>query len=257
MGVSLEQYRACIGLFNSLRFSKCFFCTRTGLFHFFSSISGLFHVKISSAQYINFQYFYVLFNFCVLLLSWDIELNPGPRDYEKSLSVCHWNLNSVWVDDFSKITQLSAFLNVHNFDIVCLGETFLTSHIMDDDPRLAIEGYEILRSDHPSDSRRGGVCVFYKDHLSLVGRPELTSLDECLVCEIKTGANRFLLCLCYRSPSQNQEQFANFAQNWEEKIINISDCSPTVSVFIGDFNAKILTGGPVTTLTLRVRKLVT
>ena len=114
----------------------------------------------------------------------------------------------------------------------------MDSSIIDDDPRLAIDGYRILRCDHPSDSRRGGVCIFYRDHLSLFRRPDLTSLDECLVCELKSGANLLFLCLCYRSPSQDADQFDIFQQKWEETIININNCSPTVSIFLGDFNAR-------------------
>jgi len=154
------------------------------------------------------------------------------------LSVCQWNLNSVWVDNFSKITQISAYLNVHKFDIFCLCETFLDSSIGDDDPRLAIDGYDLIRCDHPSNSKRGGVCIYFKNHLPLVRRPELTFLDECLVCELKAGVNRFFVCLIYRSPSQNSDQFNLFKQKWEETIININNCSPTVLAVFGDFNAR-------------------
>ena len=34
-------------------------------------------------------------------------------------------------------------------------------------------------------------------------KPQLTTLDECFVVEMKTGANRFFICVCYRSSSQN------------------------------------------------------
>ena len=239
MGVSLELYRASIGKFNSVRILKSLFYTETvSLFGaMFSSLLSLLYV-LRRADFIKFQYFFTLFHFSLILLSGDIEPNPGPRDGRTTLSVCHWNLNSVWVDDFSKITQISAFLSVHSFDIFCLGETFLTSQIQDDDPRLEIEGYEILRCDHPSDTKRGGVSIYYRDHLSLVGRPELTSLSECVVCEVKSGVNKCFLCLCYRSPSQNSEQFDTFKLKWEETVININQCSPTLSIYIGDFNAR-------------------
>ena len=177
------------------------------------------------------------FIFFCLILSGDIEVNPGPRK-ETTLSVCHWNLNSVLVDNFIKINQLSAFLSIHNFDIVCLGETFLNSETSDDDPGLAIENYEIKRCDHPTDSKRGGVCIYYRDHLGLESRPELTTLDECLVFETKTGANRIFLCICYRSPSQTSDEFELFSRKWEETIINIYNCSPSAAVFLGDFNVK-------------------
>ncbi|MEO0684333.1 MAG: reverse transcriptase family protein, partial [Cyanobacteria bacterium J06649_11] len=81
--------------------------------------------------------------------------------------------------------------------------------------------------------------IFYKDHLSLVSRPELTSLDECIVCEIKSGSNCcFLSLLSYCSPSQSSDQFDIFKHNWEETVININHCSPTVYILIVDFNAR-------------------
>ena len=75
--------------------------------------------------------------------SWDIEANPGPRGWRSSLSVCHWNLNSKCVEEFSKLSQISAFLNVHQYDIFYLTETFLDSSISSEDPRLPIEGYKL------------------------------------------------------------------------------------------------------------------
>ena len=185
-----------------------------------------------------FQYFYTIFSFILLLLSWDIELNPGPREGDNILSICHWNLNSVWVDEFSKIAHISAFLNAHNFDIFCLSETFLDSSITDDDPRISIKGYSIHRCDHPSNSRRGGVCIYFKDGLSLLKRSDLTSLEESLVCEVKTGSKKLFICHLYRSPSQNSDKFTLFKQKWEQTLININACSPTISLFLGDFNAR-------------------
>ena len=90
--------------------------------------------------------------------SWDIETNPGPGNVKrKCLTICHWNLNSVWVEDFAKLAQISAFLNVHKFDIFCLSETFLDSSILNDDPRLAIDGYNLIHCDNPTDTKKGGV----------------------------------------------------------------------------------------------------
>ena len=174
-----------------------------------------------------------------MLKSWDIETNPGPdKSKKKSLSICHWNLNSMWVENFSKLTQISAFLNVYDFDIFCLSETFLDSSIADDDQRLKIDGYDLHRCDHPSNSRRGGVCLYYKSHLSLVRRSDLTDLNECLVCEVRCGSKRSFITLLYRSPSQDGENFMLFKRQWEDTIININNCSPAVSVYVGDFNAR-------------------
>ena len=132
LGVILDQYRACIGLFNSFRVIKCSDFFRASFFHYclkfiMFSISKIFkHFSFSSVNSAaaEFQFFYMLYSYCIIMQSWDIEANPGPGGWRSSLSVCHWNLNSIWVEDFSKLSQISAFLNVHQFDIFCLSETF-------------------------------------------------------------------------------------------------------------------------------------
>ena len=94
-----------------------------------------------------------------------------------------------------------------------------------------------------------------KDHLPLVRRNDLTTLDECVVCEFKSTNNYSIMCLLYCSPSQDFDQFKQFLQKLEETIINVADCRPSVSTFLGDFNARILLGGRVITLTIREFKL--
>ena len=69
-------------------------------------------------------------------------------------------------------------------------------------------------------------------------RYDLTNLNECIVCEIRNGSKRLFLTLLYRSPSQDFDEFTLFKRKWEETIININNCSPTMSVCIGDFNAR-------------------
>ena len=246
MGISLEQYRACIGIFSSV-----FVCVSHKVFLTLCMFSILLDLlihsysKLATLSVTKCRKILIILNFCLallayalILLSGDIELNPGPRINTRDLSISQWNLNSVWVDDFAKIAQMSAFLNTHRFDIFCICESFLDSSIEDDDQRLKIDGYDFIRSDHPSDSKRGGVGIYYKSHLPLVRRKELELLSECLVCELKAGSDRFFLCLCYRSPSQDAEQFNVFKLKWEETVKLISDSLPTVSVFLGDFNAR-------------------
>ena len=86
------------------------------------------------------------------MLSGDIEPNPGPRI--QYLSICQWNLNCVWVDDFAKKSSIEVFLNSHKFDIFCGCETFLDSTIEDEDERLKTDGYELLLCYHPSNSKK-------------------------------------------------------------------------------------------------------
>ena len=100
-------------------------------------------------------------------LSGDIETNPGPvTNHSQCLKICHWNLNSLPTDNFVKLTHLEAYAITHNFDIICLSETFLNTSYSNDDTRLHLPGYSLIRADHPSDLKRGGVCIYYKENLT-------------------------------------------------------------------------------------------
>ena len=78
----------------------------------------------------------------LILLSGDIEKNPGPKFF-----------------------NLTAYVLVHNFDIIYLSETYLNSETSADDKDLEIPGYYLLRADHPSYNKRGGVCIFYRTNV--------------------------------------------------------------------------------------------
>ena len=109
----------------------------------------------------------------------DIETNPGPK--YSSLTFCHWNLNGFTAHDSIKISLLQAYILQHNYEIICLSKTFLSSSIESNDDRISIDGYSLIRSDHPSDSKRGGVCICYKEHIPLIKRDNICTLDNCLV----------------------------------------------------------------------------
>ena len=123
-------------------------------------------------------------------------------------------------------------LEFKQYLVFCLIETFSDSSISSEDLRLAIEGYKFFRFDHPCNLRRCAVCLYFKAHLPLAIRPNLITLDECLVCEIQNGTKRLFITVLCRSPSQSIEQFSLFKQRWEETVININDCAPTIAMYI-------------------------
>ena len=90
-------------------------------------------------------------------------LNPGPRKLKNSFSVCHWNLNSLSAHNFSKLTQLKAYISVYKYDFLCLLETYLDTTIPDN--LIGIEGYKFIRADHQNNVKRGGVCIYHKESL--------------------------------------------------------------------------------------------
>ena len=166
----------------------------------------------------------------------DIEENPGPK--YSPLTFCHWNLNGLTAHDSTKISLLQAYITQRNYDIICLTETFLNSSILSDDNRIKIDGYSLIRSDVPSDSRKGGVCIYYKEHIPLISRDDINTLDNCLVTEIRSQNEKCFLTCIYRSPSQNQDEFKNFCTNFDILLHNINDELPLCSIVTGDFNAR-------------------
>ena len=48
---------------------------------------------------------------------------------------------------------------VNKFDLICLSESFLDSSILTENDNLNINGYKMVRIDHPIKVKRGGVCA--------------------------------------------------------------------------------------------------
>ena len=113
----------------------------------------------------------IFLSFCLrnlLFRCGDIDANPGPK--YSSLTFCHWNLIDLTAHNSIKISLFQAYITQHNYDIVFLSETLLKSSIETNDDRISIDGYNLIRADHPSDSKVVGVCIYYKKHIPLIKR---------------------------------------------------------------------------------------
>ena len=91
-------------------------------------------------------------------------------------------MNNISAHNFAKLQLLKAYLAVYKFDIVCLSETYLNSIFLFDDDKLNIAGYFMVRGDHPANSKRGSVCVYYKNCLPKV--LDITFLHESIVLDL-------------------------------------------------------------------------
>ena len=140
--------------------------------------------------------------------------------------------------DFVKMSFLEAFITTHSFDTICLSETFLDSNLGISDTRININGYSLLRADHPSNTKRGGVCMYYKNYLPVIRRTDLSDLQECIVAEITVDKEKCFLTCLYRSPSQNDDKLETFCSDLTFLLNNINKFQPSCSVFLRDFNAK-------------------
>ena len=78
----------------------------------------------------------------LLLTHGDIENNPGPK---RKTSI-QYNI-------------------LHKFDVICISETYLDKSA--DNDALPIDGYNIIRADHPYNQKRGGLSIYYTEQLKL------------------------------------------------------------------------------------------
>ena len=125
--------------------------------------------QISFSYTIIFTFLSQLFIASFLTQHGDIETNPGPKEKSKSkISFCHWNLNSLPAHNFLKLSSFEAYNSIHKHDIICFSETFLDSTVSVDDPVLSLNNYKLVRSDHPSNSKREVFVCILKSHYLFV-----------------------------------------------------------------------------------------
>ena len=239
--VNAVQHRVTVGIFNNQKLiinlrSELPSCSKlsNNLPNYNANFISLFYIfliaflfsksyvsKISTKLYISV---FLLFNIllgvlawlcsCLIILSGDVEVNPEPKNsVSERLSICHWNLNSISTHDYSKLLLLKTYISLLKFDIICLSETYLDSTVPFDDDNLAISGYNLIRSDHPSNTKRGGVCLYYKKCLPLRVL-NISCLKEYLNFELKIGDKSCNFIALYRSRSQSQDDFETSSGNF-------------------------------------------
>ena len=175
----------------------------------------------------------------LLLICGDVKLNLGPKKTKSCYNffLYYWNLNSVTAQNVSIISLLEAYNAQHKFDMICISETYLDSSFPNDDPRLNLPGYNVVRTDNPNNVKRGGVWVYFKESLS-VGSVTSLYIKECLLLEVFIQNKKSYVVSLYRSPSQAQDQFNEFFLNFEQLLCDIISCNSSFLLIAGDFNAR-------------------
>ena len=74
----------------------------------------------------------------------------------------------------------------------------------------------------------------YKEHIPLIFRDDINTLDDCLVTEIRSQNEKCFLTCIYHSPCLN---WMSFCTNFDILVNNINDELPLCSIVTGDFNA--------------------
>ena len=112
---------------------------------------------------------------------------------------------------------------MYKHDFICLSETYL--HSSTPDSLLEIDGYVLVRADHPNNIKRGGVI-------------SLPYLKEALLLDMTYNNKKVTVSVIYRSPSQNNSEFDLFLSNFEKCLSGINKRKPFLSVITGNFDAR-------------------
>ena len=232
MGITITQYRAAIGNFyfvgrhisRASTFVFQFNITFKTLFRALAKyISITFHTLASFSLELNF---FIQFYCFILLLSGDVEVNPGPT-FENALDIIHLNIRSIR----NKLDYLNTF--IHDFDIACFTETHLDNSILDDD--ITLDGFtSIQRKDR--NSFGGGVIIYLSSAVRAFRRKDLEPNSiECIWLEIDNPTYKYFLCCVYRPPHTNPTFWNNLA--WS--LDRVSDKSDKI-IIVGDLNVDFL-----------------
>ena len=95
-----------------------------------------------------------------------------------------------------------------------------------------LEEYIFVPVNNPTNTRRGGVGLFYKNCLPLIIRNDL-SFDESIVVEVKFGRKKIFLLFT----DHNSSKFQAFLTYFKNLYAKIKEENPFATFFTGDFNA--------------------
>ena len=183
------------------------------------------------------NFFYSFFSENLLLLHGDIEANPGPNKKYKSFTCCHWNVNSFAANNMLKLSSIAAYNSIHKYDFICISEKYLDSSVQSDDRDISISVCNLIRAAHPSNNKRGGVCIYYRESLA-AQLVKTNHLNKCLLREVSFNNKKGYILVLYRSPTQNGLDFDTFISNFEKMLGDIHSFNSDFSFILGDFNAR-------------------
>ena len=216
MGVSLDIYRATIGLFNGK-----ILCIRklTISFSSFILLCGC-----------VFTFFLTL----ILLLSGDVEVNPGPP---KSLTLNIGHINARSLNDEDKFEEIASLGHVHTYTIFAVSETWL-NHLISSDS-FSIPGFSpMFRLDRRDGRRAGGVALFTSMSIVAKRRFDLERNGiELLWVEMKINRHSFICGVCYRPPNYNHADNVILLDHLQFCLDQIYSKPDTFVLLLGDFNA--------------------
>ena len=97
-------------------------------------------------------------------------------------------------------------MTTHEFDVIYLFETHITSYTPLYQERLTIGDYNLIRADHSCNTKPGGVCIYYKETLHLKLQ-NINYFNKYICSEAVTSNKNCDFISFYRVPSQSCDKF--------------------------------------------------
>ena len=110
-----------------------------------------------------------------------------------------------------------------------MSETYLDPSVPLHDVNLEIQGYELVRSDHPSQYFRNSLPLKILN---------IHYLEESISFELQVGSKICKFVSLYRSSSQTSDDFEKLIDNFEITPDTLAESNSDLIVVLGDLNIK-------------------
>ena len=225
MGISIDQYRAAVGIFNC-RKSCSLQVHKINIPKPLARIVYVVTALLTDGLYLSVRFMLIILS--LIVKCGDIELNPGPESYSSNTESYSSQTESISCSYLCKFVHLNVrslipnidqiSLEFNDYDIIALTETFLDDSIDDNDTYMP--GFCLpFRRDR--NRHGGGVCIYVKSTLFAERCPDLENPDiECIWLKVRTLNKIFYFGCVYRPPNSENifwEHLTNSIEKLKDK----------------------------------------
>ena len=90
----------------------------------------------------------------LILLSNDIQLNPGPLWQTDLFYFMTWKMNSLVKDNFQRLNLIEAHNSLFDYDLISINETSLNNTV--ELPDTLLDNYTVVHANNTANTRHGG-----------------------------------------------------------------------------------------------------
>ena len=112
-----------------------------------------------------------------------------------------------------------------------MSDTYLDPSVPLHNVNFEIQGYELVQSDHTSQYKMGGVCIYFTNSL-LLKILNIHYLQESISFELQIGSKTCEIVSLYRCPSQTSDGFKKFTDNFELTLDTLADSNSHLIVVL-------------------------